>query len=149
MIDRAARDAFADLLSRFAAGEITNMAFEQALPVSKDPAIFEIYRWGVWFLYDDVEEYALTDGAALSGPVRAIVDRWLLFLSTDLEYEWPEPTEIIWKTKLLRRLGIKVAAGPSLFSPTAQVVWPFISQGQLDMVRGDTAASASQLCNEQ
>ena len=140
MIDRAARDALADLLSRFAAGEITNMAFEQALPVSEDAAIFEIYRWGVWFLYDDVEEYALTDEAALSRPVRAIVDRWLLFLSTDLEYEWPEPTEIIWKTKLLRRLGIKVAAGPSLFSPTAQVVWPFLDQAQLDTARGDTPA---------
>ena len=135
MIDRAARDTFADLITRFVAGEISNDEFESAIPFSEDAAIFEIYRWGGWFLYDDLQEYSLSGEAALSPEMQAIVARWVLFLHTELEYEWPEPQEITWKTKLLRRWGIKVAAGPSLLSPTAQAVWPFANQAQWDQAR--------------
>lgn len=43
MVDRKARDKFAELLRHFVAGQITNDVFEYQVPHSpKDLAIFEI-----------------------------------------------------------------------------------------------------------
>ncbi len=43
MVDRKARDEFAELLRHFVAGQITNDAFEDQIPLSpKDLAIDEI-----------------------------------------------------------------------------------------------------------
>src|SRR5262249_15027300 len=72
------------------AGRITNDEFEDRLSVhSADPAVWEIFSSGAWCLYSDNREYRLTGKYRLSKETRHEVARWILFLKTDFEYEWP------------------------------------------------------------
>lgn len=89
MVDRAARDRAAELIRHLASGQITNDEFEDALPETSDSAVSEVFRHGAWFLYSDTSEYRLTGKDALPRKVRPDIARWLLFLKSDLEYEWP------------------------------------------------------------
>ena len=93
MIDRKARDKFAELLRHFIAGQITNEAFEDQIPYSpEDPAIFEIWYFAVWPLYDDFEEHTLTGKYRVPDEYRRETAKWVLFLKTDQEYRWPRRT---------------------------------------------------------
>ena len=63
MVDRKARDKFAELLRHFIAGRITNEEFDDQVPHSpKDLAIDEILWLAAWPLYDDFKEHTLTEG---------------------------------------------------------------------------------------
>ncbi|MBJ7575480.1 hypothetical protein [Luteimonas sp. MC1828] len=93
MIDREARDRFAQAIRALVAGTITNDEFEgvrfPALDTA-DPAIAAIYQEGAWHLYSDLEEHRLRGKHAISRKDKSHVARWVLFLKTDLPYEWPE-----------------------------------------------------------
>ena len=92
MVDRKARSRFAESIRALVAGRITNDEFEDSrLPEleTDDPAISEIYKEGVWHLYSDLHEHHLRGKFALSREDKAIAARWVLFLRTDLSYEWP------------------------------------------------------------
>ncbi len=89
MIDRHNRNRLAELLRHLASGQITNDEFEDALPQSSDPAIFEIYFNGAWYLYNDLYEYKLTGKYRLTKEYKRIVARWILFLKSNYEYLWP------------------------------------------------------------
>jgi len=90
MVDRIARDRFAELLRHYAAGLISNDSFEDNLPLkSKDRAVNTIFWNGAWMLYDDTHEYKLSGEYRLSKRAKREVARWILFLKSDLEYEWP------------------------------------------------------------
>ena len=93
MVDRKARSLFAESIRALVAGLITNDDFEdKRLPAlnTSDPAISAIYQEGVWRLYSDLHEHRLRGKDALSRKDKAVVARWILFLRTDLPYEWPE-----------------------------------------------------------
>ena len=89
MIDRAARDHLSLHLRRLAAGRLTNAAFDGVrLDYSPDEALVAIGDAG-WQLYDDFFVYRLRGRRALSRQTLAAVARCVLFLDTDLPYEWP------------------------------------------------------------
>jgi hypothetical protein len=96
MIDRKARQSLSALLRRLATGRVSNDEYEDSLPQSRiDSAIWGIHDNGAWYLYSDTREYKLAGQDALGRAARREVARWVLFLGTDLEYEWPEISPLI------------------------------------------------------
>jgi hypothetical protein len=89
VVDRASRDCLAELIHQLAAGRISNDQFEEHLPRSNDPAIYEVFWNGAWCLYDDLSEHRLIGPHRVPKDVRSDVARWVLFLKSSLEYEWP------------------------------------------------------------
>src|SRR5687768_13069691 len=89
MIDRDARNKLAASLRHLVSGQITNDQFEDAAIVESDDAIIVAIQWQAWLLYSDLREYKLTGSDAVSKSDRRIVSRFILFLHSDLEYEWP------------------------------------------------------------
>lgn len=91
MIDRAARKLLAVKLRHLANGLITNDDFEEAVMSVKTDD--KGYWLGVdlgWTLYSDFYQHNLSGSRALSRSDRRIVCRYILFLYSDLEYEWSE-----------------------------------------------------------
>jgi hypothetical protein len=89
MIDRAARSHLSERIRQFVAGQITNDQFSDGIPHRSPDRAVEAVRDGAWGLYDDTREYRLVGKFRLNLEARQAVARWILFLLTDLEYEWP------------------------------------------------------------
>ena len=133
MIDRRNRNQMAQAVRALASGLITNDEFDDERmphPVGNDPAIHEIYWKGVWPLYSDMQCYKLRGKDALDAEQKSWLARCVLFLKTDLPYEWPVLTR---KQSLL--LFIKNAASlgkanrkhiESLRRAGDLSVWPFL-----------------------
>jgi hypothetical protein len=90
ILDRESRRSLAELLRHLVAGLITNDEFENQRPRgSHDLAVRQVFEEGAWFLYDDTCEHRLIGRRRLATRDRQNVARWILFLETDLTYEWP------------------------------------------------------------
>lgn len=134
MIDHKARGIAADVLREFMEGSISNDDYERRYPKSKgDPALWEIYVQ-VWFFYSDLKTHALTSKYALNPERRAFIERCILFLRSDVEFEWPRQKfrpwyGILWLLgfrRILKRweeeeLGIG-----------DKEVWPFLKKAQCE-----------------
>jgi len=136
MIDRVSRRAAGEGLRQLAAGLITNDQFEDRLPRSSgDVAIAEI-RHQAWFLYSDLREYRFVGTDRLSAEHRREVARWILFLQSDLEYEWPRMSgpisALLFVANLctVGRLGRGVARHFKRHGDFD--VWPFIRRSQYE-----------------
>lgn len=107
MIDRDARNRLAGLIRSLVSGKITNDEFEECLPESKDNAIAKVFYYGPWRLYSDMKAYKLKGKDAITREDRSIVARWILFLKSDDEYEWPSASfkEIFLKLVTLGKFG--------------------------------------------
>jgi hypothetical protein len=89
MIDRAGRTAVSEQLRHLVAGQVTNDVFEDRLPVgSQDRGVSEVSE-EAWYLYSDLSEHRLTGAERVPNEARRHVARWILFLHSDLEFEWP------------------------------------------------------------
>ncbi len=89
VIDRAARDKLAEGLHNLVTGQITNDDFEDARPEETgDPAVAAIWEFGSG-LYSDTHAYRLTGWNSPSAEALGWANRAILFLRTDLPYEWP------------------------------------------------------------
>ena len=88
MADLAVRKIYAQNLRAFFTGRITNREYEECIPVGKHPAIDYIEHYFVWPEYDDFKthRYSLKH---LSPTGKETLKRILLFLYTDLPFEWP------------------------------------------------------------
>jgi hypothetical protein len=133
MIDRDARDKMVLLIRRLVAGRITNDKFEAGLPAgSSDPAIMEVYHRGLWSLYSDLSEHRLAGRRRLPRDARREVARYILFLKSDLIYEWPcrQPwKELLWMLAGLLTLGLAGRLYWALLGRHGEVqVWPFLRQ---------------------
>lgn len=138
MVDRDSRDRLAELIRSLAAGNITNDQFEDALPASEDRAILEVYSNGAWLLYNDTHEHKLKDKYALTKNDKHLVARWVLFLKSDYEYQWPSITVIErllsivtlgwWRGKLQAKWR---AVGDTNF-------WPFLGEAQFECAKRET-----------
>ena len=98
MVDRDCRDDLARAIRRFAAGLITNDEFEAATvgcPLSPDAAVRSLCQ-AAWYLYDDLHEHRLEGRFRLGKDSRRELARWLVFLKSNLEYEWPDLTGWSW-----------------------------------------------------
>ena len=90
MIDRPARKQAAETIRHFVTGQITNQEFIRRYPESKgDPAIWALDDT-VWCLYDDIRTHKMTGEWALPGEFKTEVARWLMFLYSNQEYQWPK-----------------------------------------------------------
>jgi hypothetical protein len=88
MVDREARKQGAQLIQQFGAGIITNDDFDNDFPRSRtDPALGEIHD-RLWLSWDDRFTHRLTDKYRLNQEGQALFQRCVLFLHSNLEYEW-------------------------------------------------------------
>jgi hypothetical protein len=117
MIDRKARDLLAENYRHLISGQITNDQFEDRLLKSKDAGVEEIFHRGAWPLYDDLHEHKLTGKWAIPKESKPIAARFILFLKTDLEYEWP-------RTSKLLNFGFLFQL-KKIFRKDNYSVWPF------------------------
>jgi hypothetical protein len=132
MIDRHARDIAADALRDFMEGSISNKGYERRYPRSKnDPALWATYS-RVWFFYSDVSEHGLTGKHALTEEGRAFLERCLLFLRSNIGFQWPPMKIHVWYP-LLRLLGLGWIANrrvEKLMSVGDKEVWPFLRKAE-------------------
>ena len=133
MIDRCARNKLAELLRHLVSGQLTNYQFDDAVDaagiVKSDDAAIGAIRRQAWQLYSDLREHRLTGRDAVSESGRRIVARSILFLHSDLDYEWPRhPLEGL--TRLLSHLlslGVIPRRVDKKWEAAGDVdVWPFI-----------------------
>ena len=141
MVDRKARDKFAELLRHFIAGRITNEEFEDQVPIpSKDLAIVEIWWIATSPFFSD-DEYTLTGEYRASDDERREIAKCVLFLKTDQEYQWPRHStlkELLGDLRYLVSFGrVPVYSSKELLDPTAGdlEVWPFIHPKDLEAAR--------------
>jgi hypothetical protein len=131
MVDRDARDKAAIALRKFADGDISNEQYEKQYPKSdSDLGLAEIFLQ-IWFLYSDLKEHKLTDKYTLGAEQSAFVERCVLFLTSDLEFEWPPQRLHLWRT-FIRFLELDktetTASGD-------EAVWPFLDDYQYEQTR--------------
>jgi hypothetical protein len=140
MIDRDARNRLAEGIRHLAAGTITNVEFEaRALSSSADPAVHAVFLSGPWFLYHDIMRYRLRGRNRLSPAVRRGAARWILFLKTDLPYEWPiEPRglvgSLVWIVVNLFTVGLFARRAQRRFAQSGDItVWPFVRRSDYEL----------------
>lgn len=90
MVDRAARDRLANDLWRLVNGEMTNDQFMDSDPdKSLDAGVLAIWEFSD-SLYHDMYPYRLKGAHAVELECRDVAERAVLFLHSELEYEWPK-----------------------------------------------------------
>jgi hypothetical protein len=136
MIDREARTKLAELIRHLVAGLITNDEFDDRRPISTDAAIWEVFHWGAWHLYSDLGEYRLIGKYRLPKEGRREVSRWILFLKTDLEYEWPQFSGLqhfIYFVSSILSFGLLRFALRRYWSRLGDLtVWPFLRRSDYE-----------------
>ncbi len=131
MIDREARDILAEDFRHLISGQVTNCEFEERLRESDDAAVTEVFFCGAWPLYDDRYEHSLTGGWAIRKSDWPIAARCILFLKTNLEYEWSETGGFRGLRRRLLSLltfGLLGRSGHRARRPRSSgdsAVWPF------------------------
>jgi hypothetical protein len=147
MVDRIARDKFAELLRHFAAGRLTNDEYEDAAFQILEAADAKDRLPGVmfsrvWHLYDDLRVHRLRDEHALADEGRRAVARWVVFLHSDLEYEWPVRSFISLSSCLLRLCTLGLAG--VILTPINERrlrrtgswdLWPFFREADYESAR--------------
>ena len=129
MIDRHSRQIAVKALRDFVDGAISSKEYERRYPQSRDdPALREVYIQ-VWFLYSDVQTHFLTGKHAPNDENRMFLERCILFLQSDLEFQWPLQKCRPW-CGLLRFFGLRrvAARGEDEEMPIGdKEVWPFLN----------------------
>jgi hypothetical protein len=132
MIDRAARDNLAERLRHLVSGLATNYQFERGAIRSADPVISEIEFRLAWPVCDDLQEHRLTEGHAISLGHRLDFARAILFLKSNLPYEWKSHVGfrgflngIFRLVPLSRKSRLDASAGDLR-------VWPFFRKADYD-----------------
>jgi hypothetical protein len=110
VINREKRAIAKQMVESFAAGTITSDEMDNDFPRDKnDPALGGIWE-RLWFLWDDFHDHTLTGKYAPSLVERAMMERCIAFLESDLEYEWPSLIGSL-KLILLRLFRFRKKAG--------------------------------------
>jgi hypothetical protein len=96
---RIARQRLAERLRQLASGRITNDEFDnnacRGSGETPDGAAWEVYRFA-WCFYDDLYQHRLRGRNRLSPMQRRAFARCVLFLRTELPYEWPKRAKWLW-----------------------------------------------------
>lgn len=145
MVEEIWRKQLAEEIRHLAAGQMTNDEFEERtyglLKKSKDPALREIWE-GAWGLYDDLHEHKLRGKYAVKKEHRHEIARWIVFLYSGFEYEWPvsKPVlsflgdlirSILWFAFLLVTGCIVLLADAAIVGGLSKltsdrIIWPWI-----------------------
>jgi hypothetical protein len=141
MIDRQARSRFAEAIRALVAGRISNDEFDSRMPTlaTGDAAVVAIHEAGVWPLYSDLHEHRLVGKYALSPQDKSTLARSILFLRTDLPYEWPRLGAV---RSIALGLANVITFGKArqkyierMHAHGCVVAWPFRRQADLDAAR--------------
>jgi hypothetical protein len=132
VINRQKRDIAKRMVEGFAAGTVTSREMEDDFPWDKDdPALARIWEH-LWLLWDDYHNHTLTGKHAPTPEARAMMDRCITFLDSNLEYEWP-PYRGSLRLLFLRILRLHKRAAKVEERQTAELakfgdleVWPFL-----------------------
>jgi hypothetical protein len=89
MVDHEARKKATALVRQLRDGTITNDDFEDAWPRSQHDRALRAIARTLWASYDSRYTHTLEGRHALNDYGRALFDRRILFLRSDLEYRWP------------------------------------------------------------
>src|SRR5437588_5820860 len=90
VIDRTARNQAAATIRHYVCGVITNKEFEARYPYSKHDPIISALDDTLWSTYEDISKHRLIGKYAAPEWAKQRVARWLLFLYSDVEYQWPK-----------------------------------------------------------
>ena len=93
MIEQKQRNEYAQLLRNFLSGKVTNFEYEnifENIDFNSDEAINQIYC-EMWYTYCDLNEHKLNeeDRGFENRESREAIVRFILFLHSEYEYEWP------------------------------------------------------------
>jgi hypothetical protein len=104
---------------------------------TQDRALRRIFWHGAWHLYDDFRTERLTGEWKRDKTGRREVARWILFLQSGREYEWPTlGAEAAFKRFLTRlTCGRLVFPGSRLADFGDIDVWPFVRVEDFDEAR--------------
>jgi hypothetical protein len=130
MVDTEKRRAAAELIREFAVGQLTNDEFDEQYPRSEDKAIQTIGNV-LWLSWDDRFTHRLEGRYQLTDQQKAVFERCMAFLQTELEYTGPSAgTSVLdsvkgaWKRLVGEQQ--RVLTEGSLKDPW----WPFASEEQ-------------------
>lgn len=141
MIDREARNDLAENIAHLVAGVISNDKFEDRVHFkSMDPAIRGVFFGGPWGLYSDLCEHRLNGVDKLPDALRKEAARWILFLRSDLPYEWPKASAIAdlqWLPLNLMTFGYSSTLRQRSFAKKGDFsVWPFFRRSDYEDALG-------------
>ncbi len=91
MIDRKARNKLAEEIRHFMGCFTDNFEYDDAVfdIDSDDRGVIEV-RQQVWVTYDDLRQHKMEGKWALPDDQMVIIKRCIVFLKSDIEYEWPK-----------------------------------------------------------
>ena len=150
MIDREARNLLAESLRHLASGRISNDEFECHRPGSSPDRAIDAVCDQAWFLYSDLKEHTLTGLDRLSPDDRHAVARWIVFLHSDLEYQWPKYPLVGLRGALLNLVtfGRAGRAAAASWGTKGDVdVWPFIARSDLEVASSKPRLLAAAMPN--
>ena len=107
MVNIAKRESAAKTLERFLNCEITNEDFMEAFPQDRDdPALLAVGDVA-WFCYSEDRTHKLAGKHEPPAELRHLLENAVLFLQTELEYEWPPYRFVSLKNGFLKLLGMR------------------------------------------
>jgi hypothetical protein len=136
-IDTTARRRLAEMLRHLVSGVVTNYQFDDAEPKSDDEGVVAVFEQA-WCLYDDLHEHRMTGEWVVPAESRRTIARWILFLHSELPYEWPEWRLMgprTWSRSLrgLLTFGLSTRQERARFEAAGNYdVWPFFRRQDFD-----------------
>jgi len=133
LVDRASRDVGAIVLRDLIDGRITNDEFMSSFPRGSDLALLAVLDFA-WRQFSDLRVHTLTGRDSPTPERQAMLERCLLFLSTDLEFEWPSPRHSIGRQLLqVLTLGRCFRLSAEEYKSKGEFeVWPFLRRGDYE-----------------
>ncbi len=142
MVDISKRKQATLLIRQFVEGQISNDDYDSDFPDdTKDQGLLAVYD-RLWLLYSDLVPSRLTK-TSLTNDEQSVIERCILFLENDLEYEGPPLRGRKPFSGLKSLLGRLVSTEPdSVLGTESQQNsvflsgwWPFASEEQYRAVR--------------
>lgn len=150
-VDRAARTRLTESLRHYVAKQTTNFEFDDAMfdIRTEDRGVIAI-RDAAWMLYDDLSKHRANGKWTIEGKERREIARWILFLRSDLEYEWRD--QMPWYLKIPVHL-LSIPTLGLIWKPIrswvarqgAMEVWPFIRHADFNVENTKEPFSCSAL----
>ncbi len=127
MIDRISRNKLAETLRQYVSGRVTNDTLDN-LDVNNQDLGVKAIKGASWFLYDDLYEYKAVGKNRIENENRHEVSKWIVFLQSDEEYLWPQPS-IFEKLVSILTLGLYKS---NTSNDGDKEAWPFFKNENLE-----------------
>jgi hypothetical protein len=148
VIDRKSRDILAEQIRHLLAGVTTNFQYMDNVDSlnTKDKAV-KVVMNAVWQIYDDLHEHKV-DLNSFSTEDRNMLNRFILFLKSDIEYKWPSLNIKIPFLRLLSNvftLGIYTKAKEKVIESAGDFqFWPFLCEADFETAKRNPTYLAKQ-----